>query len=73
MFISLAEPTAEMIKEAAAAGLYDCGHTTKYPIIQLFTIEELFAGKKPNIPLVDPTAAFKKAAKEERSEQGKLL
>ncbi len=73
VFIALAEPTSEMKKEAAAAGLYDCGHAAKYPKIQLFTIEELFAGKKPNIPLVDPTAAFKKAAKEERGKQGKLL
>lgn len=53
--------------------IYDCGHTTKYPQIQLFTIEDLFAGKKPNSPRVDPAAAFKKAAKEERSKQGKLL
>jgi adenine specific DNA methylase Mod len=73
VFISLAEPTAEMKKEAAAAGLYDCGHATKYPRIQLFTIAELFAGKKPSIPLVDVAAAFKKAAKEERAKQGKLL
>lgn len=73
IFISLAEPTAEMKKEAAAAGLYDCGHKAKYPRIQLFTIEELFAGKKPNIPLIDPSAAFKKAAKEDRSKQEKLL
>jgi site-specific DNA-methyltransferase (adenine-specific) len=73
VFISLAEPTSEMKKEAAAAGLYDCGHKAKYPRLQLFTIEELFAGKKPDIPLIDPTAAFKKAAKEDRGKQGKLL
>lgn len=73
VFISLVPPTSEMRKEAAAAGLYDCGHKKKYPRLQLFTIEELFAGKKPDIPLVDPTAAFKKAAKEERGKQGKLL
>lgn len=73
VFLSLAEPTSEMKKEAAAAGLYDCGHAAKYPRIQLFTIEQLFAGKKPNIPLVDASAAFKKAAREVREEQAKLL
>lgn len=47
-------------------------HYGTYPKIQLLTIEELFAGKKPNIPLVGQTA-FKKAQVEQRSEQGRLL
>lgn len=37
--------------------------------IQLLTIEELFAGKKPNIPLVGQTA-FKKAQVEPRERHG---
>lgn len=73
IFVSLAEPTAEMKKEAAAAGLYDCGHAAKYARLQLFTIAELFAGRKPSIPLVDYTAAFKKAPRELREEQGRLF
>jgi len=34
-----------------------------YPRIQILTIEELLAGKQPQIPLIDPSA-FKRAAKE---------
>jgi site-specific DNA-methyltransferase (adenine-specific) len=35
----------------------------RYPKVQILTIEELFSGKQPNIPLVD-SASFKKAPKE---------
>jgi len=47
-----------MQTEAVKAGYYET-YYGKYPKIELLTIDELFAGKKPNIPLVDPTA-FKK-------------
>jgi site-specific DNA-methyltransferase (adenine-specific) len=69
IFITLAPPTQPMISEAASAGFYET-EFGKYPHLQILTIEELFAGKKPNIPLIDPTA-FRKAAREEK-EQGKL-
>jgi hypothetical protein len=44
----------------------------KYPKIQIVTIKELFEGKKPAIPLVDP-GAFKKAQAEPRGKQERLL
>jgi site-specific DNA-methyltransferase (adenine-specific) len=69
VYISLEPHTEPMKKEAAAAGLYD-GPTGKVPKIQLFTIEELFAGKKPKIPLME--RGFKAAAREERDEQSDL-
>ena len=53
----------------AGAGLYD-GRTGKVPKIQLFTIEELFAGKKPQIPLME--RGFKTAAREERDDQSEF-
>jgi len=56
-------------KPAVAAGRYD-GPTGKVPKIQLFTIEELFAGKKPQIPLIE--RGFKAAAREERDDQSEL-
>lgn len=59
-----------MTTEAAGAGLYDSGTGKKVPKIQLFTIEELFAGKKPDIPLVE--RGFKAAAREERNDQSEL-
>jgi site-specific DNA-methyltransferase (adenine-specific) len=43
----------------------------KYPKIQILTIRELFAGKFPNIPLVD-ASVFKKAPKEATGDQQPL-
>ena len=46
-------------------------HLKKVPRIQILTIADLFAGKRPDIPMVDSTA-FRKAPKEQR-QQGTLL
>jgi site-specific DNA-methyltransferase (adenine-specific) len=69
IYISLEPHTEPMTKEAAGAGLYD-GPTGKVPKIQLFTIDELFAGKQPKIPLME--RGFKAAAREERDDQSEL-
>jgi hypothetical protein len=45
--------------QAVKAGSFET-EFGKYPKIQILTIKELFDGRKPAIPLVDPTA-FKKA------------
>jgi site-specific DNA-methyltransferase (adenine-specific) len=71
LFITLAEPTKPMLTEAVKAGFYETPYG-KYPKIQILTIEELFAGKRPQIPLID-TTAFKKAQREDMMQQGKLL
>lgn len=71
IFITLAKPTKPLEKEAISAGFYETPAHGKVAKIQIFTIEELFAGKQPKIPMID-TAAFKKAAKEEK-DQHKLL
>jgi site-specific DNA-methyltransferase (adenine-specific) len=63
VFITLAEPSRPMLAEAAVAGTYKADFG-EYPKIQILTIAELFAGRKPNIPLVD-TGAFRKALREE--------
>ena len=42
-----------MTKEAVKAGFYETEYG-KYPRLQILTIEDRFAGKKPNIPLVEP-------------------
>jgi hypothetical protein len=59
-----------MKTEAVKAGYYET-EFGKYPKIQILTIKELFEGKKPSIPLVDPTA-FKKA-KAEPGKQERLI
>ena len=71
VFITLADSTGPMRTEAVKAGYYETLYG-KYPKIQILTIEELFSGKQPNIPLVD-SASFKKAPRElEGGEQDAL-
>jgi DNA modification methylase len=71
VFITLAEPTGPMQTEAIKAGFYETEYG-KYPKLQIFTIKDLFDGKRPAIPLVDQ-AAFKKAQAEPRAKQERLL
>lgn len=71
VFITLVEPTGPMKKEAVKAGYYETPFG-KYAKVQILTIEELLSGKKPNIPLIDPTS-FKKAKVESRQMQSKLF
>lgn len=63
LLISLTSPTDPMKKEAAKMGFYE-SLWGKHPRLQIFTIEELLSGKKPNMPLVDVQAAFKAAPRE---------
>jgi len=62
VFIALADSTGPMRTEAVKTGYYETPYG-KYPKIQILSISELFSGKQPTIPLIDPSA-FKKAAKE---------
>jgi site-specific DNA-methyltransferase (adenine-specific) len=71
VFLTLAEPTKPMQTEAVKAGFFETNFA-KYQKIQILTIAELFAGKTPNIPLIDPTA-FKKAAVELDAKQEDLF
>jgi len=70
VFITLTEPTGPMKTEAIKAGAYETLYG-KYPKIQILTIAELFTGKQPKIPLIDPSA-FKKATKEGIGDQTQL-
>jgi site-specific DNA-methyltransferase (adenine-specific) len=70
IFITLAEPTAPMKAEASGAGIYETAYG-RYPKVQILTIEELFAGKRPQLPWLDPNA-FKQAPREHIDKQGKL-
>ena len=55
LFITLAEPTARMKKEAANASVLDTPFG-KFARLQIVTIEDPFAGKKPAMPPKDPAA-----------------
>lgn len=74
VFITKALPSGPMEKEAAAVGRFHSEATGKsYPRLQIITLAELFQGKRPDIPYVDPSAAFKKAGREDTSRQERLL
>jgi site-specific DNA-methyltransferase (adenine-specific) len=63
IFVTLAKPTKPMIAEAAAAGLYESPLHGKFSKIQILTIEDLFAGHRPDMPFRDPSI-FKQAKRE---------
>ncbi len=71
VFITLTPPTGPMTREAIRAGFYETEYG-KYPKLQILTIEDLLAGKKPDIPLVDPSV-FRKAPKEPTGKQSKFF
>jgi site-specific DNA-methyltransferase (adenine-specific) len=60
-----------MLTEAVKTAYYET-EFGKYPKMQILTIAELFSGKQPNIPFVDPQA-FKKAMKELTEKQVELF
>ncbi len=68
LFITLAEPTREMLRESTAAGHFETSHFGAVPKIQIFTVEDLLAGKKPQLPdLSRGEQTFKKAKTEEKA------
>ena len=65
IFITRALPSGPMEREAAAVGRFHADATGRsYPRLQILTLAELFQGKRPDIPFVDPTAAFRRAPRE---------
>jgi DNA modification methylase len=71
LFITLAESTDPMRKEALKEGYCETSSGGKFLKLQIATIAELLAEKRPDLPPMQPLA-FSKAAAEPK-EQGKLL
>jgi site-specific DNA-methyltransferase (adenine-specific) len=73
IFICAREPSKEMTREATSSGEYEGPDGRFYPRVQIFTLEDLFAGRRPRVPLLDANAAFRRAprAKDEGA-QGAL-
>jgi hypothetical protein len=73
VLVTLAPPTRPMLTEAIKAGFYETEYG-RFPKLQIRTVEELLAGRKPQIPLIDPSA-FRRATREDssRSRQERLL
>lgn len=63
VFITLEEPTGPMVQEAVAAGFYvpELYPDRKYPKIQILTVEDLLAGRRPSYPTMGVPATFKPA------------
>jgi site-specific DNA-methyltransferase (adenine-specific) len=67
LFVTLAEPTREMLKEATAAGHYESPFHGAVPKIQILTVEALLNGTKPQLPDLSRGAqTFKKAKRDEK-------
>jgi site-specific DNA-methyltransferase (adenine-specific) len=74
LFLTLAEPTREMKREAAAAGTVEIPFAHRpVPRIQIYTIAELLAGMRPDLPGLGRHEGFRRAAVERRGgQQGAL-
>jgi site-specific DNA-methyltransferase (adenine-specific) len=74
IFITLAEPTAPMKREAAGAGLYEVPGWRKVPKLQILTIADLFDRRQPDIPARD-ASEFKRSETADTSaaKQPKLI
>lgn len=74
IFICAVNPTREMEREAAAAGVYQGADGRTYPRLQIFTLAEYFQRLRPKVPLLDRQAAYKKAARvDDSAKQGVLI
>jgi len=72
LLITLAEPTANMRKEAVSSGYFRTEAQGDFAKIQIVTIEELLGGKKPHLPWAAPDV-FRRAKREMKGMQEKLL
>jgi site-specific DNA-methyltransferase (adenine-specific) len=73
ILLALNPPTKGMTTEAAALGKWKMPISGRmFPKLQIITIDDIFAGKKPDIP--DTSETLKKAKPEKRTkQQGRLL
>lgn len=70
VFLTAALPTSAMEREAAAVGRFHAEATGRsYPRLQILTLAELFAGRRPDIPFADADASFRRAAREATATQ----
>jgi len=70
LFLTLHEPSREMVREAAAAGFYETGGK-KFPRLQILTAEQILDNRQPQVPF-GFTEGFRKAEREEPT-QGRLI
>jgi site-specific DNA-methyltransferase (adenine-specific) len=67
LLLTLEPPTQPMVTEAAAAGFYHNDFWQKdYPRLQILTVEEMLAGKRPQVPQTRSPFAQAPLEREER-------
>jgi site-specific DNA-methyltransferase (adenine-specific) len=71
VLLMMADPTTTMRREASAAGFYESPLHGKFEKIQILTVEDLFDGKRPHLPWIDPSV-FKKAKREKTEHQNEF-
>ncbi len=71
LFLTLNDPTREMEKEAASAGLYETGGM-KVPRLQILTAAQILDNRRPQVPF-GFTEGFRKAGREQSEGQDKLI
>jgi site-specific DNA-methyltransferase (adenine-specific) len=70
IFLTLEPPTKPMITESKSAGFYTYKLTgTRYPVIDIVTIEEMLNGTRLNIPTSHSIEVLKKAPRVKEEEQ----
>jgi hypothetical protein len=70
IFVCVAEPTAQMRSEAASAGIWTDSVTgVGYRRVQIFTLDDLFAGRTPRVPLLDRQSGYRRAPREAAARQ----
>jgi site-specific DNA-methyltransferase (adenine-specific) len=72
VFVTAELPTRAMERDAAAVGVFHDEWGRSYPKLQIITLRELFEGRKPAIPFVDP-ASIKRAKREATGRQERLI
>ena len=74
VFVTRIPPTSAMEREAAAVGrFHSTASARSYARLQIITVEQLFQGKRPDLPFIDPHAAFRMAPREVQARQGELI
>ena len=76
MGVFIAEsPTRTMEADAAAVGRFEDEWGRTYPKLQILTLAELFQGRSPDIPYVDPPPASSGRSGKDDSDrrQGSLI
>lgn len=69
VFVTLEPPTGPMRKEANAAGFYEAPYSKKVPRVQIYTIQQLLEGERPELPSLAVVDSYKKPPARQKGKQ----